>query len=362
MMEAAERKVAFDFRQPLDATHWRRVCAVSTFLAPVIVAGYAVALHGEFMPVHAASRGARLVLTEVFVVGLFAAVSPHEPTGRATMVALACIVSAIAFSLLATFDRWSQWSASEGERAIRVGIPFAVSFLWLRLLYGYYWLQSCAAWKGFRLCVAATNCIRLVGVLLLRSAVSPAVAAYPPGQLPFEVAVACNVLLMLVPAALTPPNRMRLALASGLQTVRLSQLQPGTGSLAQAEADGATSPAPLHQPTASSNGSEPELIPAAEAFEKRERAAERPLESAWPEDAIFTRQSCGLLPVPLCHSDDLSMGSWGSDGRQSSSGKYQVNLSAGMLQRLNASLNWEEDSPSTGRPTQDATSPIDQPE
>jgi hypothetical protein len=75
---------------------------------------------------------------------------------------------------------------------------------------------------------------------------------------------------------------MRLALASGLQTVRLSQLQPGAGSLAQAaqaEAENATSPVPLQQPTASSHGSESELILAAGAFVEQEEAAaaEHPL-------------------------------------------------------------------------------------
>jgi hypothetical protein len=272
------------------------------------------------------------------------------------MVALTCMLSGISFSLLATFDRWSQWSASKGERTIRVGIPFVVSFLWLRLLYDYYWLQGCAAWKGVRLCIAATNCIRFVGVLLLRFAVSPAVAAYPPSQLPFEEAVACNLLLMLVSTAMTPSNRMRLALASGLQTVRLSQLQPGAGSLAQAaqaEAENATSPVPLQQPTASSYGSESELILAlaAGAFVEQEKAAaaEHPLKSAVPDDGIFTRQSRGLLPVPRSNSDAasslcalveaLSMGSWGSEGpRESSIGKCEVGLSAGMRQRLNASL------------------------
>ena len=233
-MEETERKVAFDFRQPLDATYWRRVSAVSIFLAPVIAAAYGVSIHEQCHdPCSVSVHAARLVLTEVFVIGLFAAVSPHEPTGSATMVALACMVAGLLFSLLAAFDRWSQPSASEGEHAIRVGIPSAIFFLWLWLLYGYYWRQSCAAWEGFRLCAAATNCIRLVGVLLLRFAVSPAVASYPPGQLPFESAFACNLLLMLVPAALTPPNRMRLALASGLQTVSLSQLQPGHGAVVQ---------------------------------------------------------------------------------------------------------------------------------
>ena len=279
-MDDNERRDAF--RKPLDATYWRRVRAVSICLAPVIVAAYFVSMRGDSMPIHAVSQAARLVLTEVFVIGLFAAVSPHEPTGRATMVALACMLSGISFSLLATFDRWSQWSASKGERTIRAGIPFVVSFLWLRLLYDYYWLQSCTACKGFRLCIAATNCIRFVGVLLLRFAVSPAVAAYPPSQLPFEEAVACNLLLMLVSTAMTPSNRMRLALASGLQTVRLSQLQPGAGSLAQAaqaEAENATSPVPLQQPTASSHGSESELILAAGAFVEQEEAAaaEHPL-------------------------------------------------------------------------------------
>ena len=236
VMEEHERKVAFDFRQPLDATHWRRVSAVSIFSAPVIAAAYAVSIHGHMLestPIHAVSRAARLVLTEVFVMGLFAAVSPHEPTGSATLVALTCFVAGILFSLLAAFHRWSQPSASEGEHAIRVGIPSAICFLWLWLLYGYYWRRSCSAWEGFRYCSAATTSIRLVGVLLLRLAVTPAVASYPPGQLPFESAFACNLLLMLVPAALTPPNRMRLALASGLQTVRLSQLQPDHGALAQ---------------------------------------------------------------------------------------------------------------------------------
>ena len=233
-MEETERKVAFDFRQPLDATYWRRVSAVSIFLAPVIAAAYGVSIHEQCHdPCSVSVHAARLVLTEVFVIGLFAAVSPHEPTGSATMVALACMVAGLLFSLLAAFDRWSQPSASEGEHAIRVGIPSAIFFLWLWLLYGFYWRQSCAAWEGFRLCAAATNCMRLVGVLLLRFAVSPAVTSYPPGQLPFESACACNLLLMLVPAALTPPNRMRLALASGLQTVRLSQLQPDHGALAQ---------------------------------------------------------------------------------------------------------------------------------
>ena len=233
-MEETERKVAFDFRQPLDATYWRRVSAVSIFLAPVIAAAYGVSIHEQCHdPCSVSVHAARLVLTEVFVIGLFAAVSPHEPTGSATMVALACMVAGLLFSLLAAFDRWSQPSASEGEHAIRVGIPSAIFFLWLWLLYEYYWRQSCAAWEGFRLCAAATNCMRLVGVLLLRFAVSPAVTSYPPGQLPFESACACNLLLMLVPAALTPPNRMRLALASGLQTVSLSQLQPGHGALAQ---------------------------------------------------------------------------------------------------------------------------------
>ena len=240
-MEETERKVALDFRQPLDATYWRRVSAVSIFLAPVIAAAYAVSIHEQChdrtawpsASMQCMSRAARLVLTEVFVIGLFAAVSPHEPTGSAKMVALACMVTGVLFSLLAAFDRWSQPSSSEGEHAIRVGIPSAIFFLWLWLLYGFYWRQSCAAWEGFRLCAAATNCMRLVGVLLLRFAVSPAVTSYPPGQLPFESACACNLLLMLVPAALTPPNRMRLALASGLQTVRLSQLQPDHGALAQ---------------------------------------------------------------------------------------------------------------------------------
>ena len=237
-MEETERKIAFDFRQPLDATYWRRVSAVSIFLAPVIAAAYAVSIHEQCnnpcsVSIHAVSRAARLVLTEVFVIGLFAAVSPHEPTGSAKMVSLACMVTGVLLSLLAAFDRWSQPSASEGEHAIRVGIPSAIFFLWLWLLYRYYWRQSCAAWEGFRLCAAAANCMRLVGVLLLRFAMAPAVASYPPGQLPFESAFACNLLLMLVLAALTPPNRMRLALASGLQTVSLSQLQPGHGALAQ---------------------------------------------------------------------------------------------------------------------------------
>ena len=237
-MEENERKVAFDFRQPLAATHWRRVSAVSIFLAPIIATAYAVSIHEQChnpcsVSIHAVSRAARLFLTEVFVIGLFAAVSPHEPTGSAKMVALACMVTGVLFSLLAAFDRWSQPSASEGEHAIRVGIPSAIFFLWLWLLYAYYWRQSCAAWEGFRLCAAAANCMRLVGVLLLRFAVSPAVTSYPPGQLPFESACACNLLLMLVPAALTPPNRMRLALASGLQTVSLSQLHPGHGAVAQ---------------------------------------------------------------------------------------------------------------------------------
>ena len=170
------------------------------------------------------------------------------------MVSLACIVAGLSLSLLAAFARWSQPSASEGEHAIRVGIPSAIFFVWLWLLYGYYWRQSCAAWEGFRQCAAATNFIRLVGVLHLRFAVFPAVASYPPGQLPFECAFTCNMLLMLVPAALTPPNRMRLALASGLQTVRLSQLQPGLRALAQSRLRDAASASEVRSSHADSDG------------------------------------------------------------------------------------------------------------
>lgn len=245
-MEENERKVAFDFRQHRNATYWRRVSAVSIFSAPVIAAAYAASIHGHMLestPIHAVSRAARLVFTEAFVVGLFAAVSPHEPTGSARKVALVCIVTGLLFSLLAAYHRWLQPSASAGEQAIRVCIPSAIFFLWLRLLHGYYWqLQGysrlhgydcCGVWEGFRLCAVASHCLRLVGVLLLRSAVSPAVTSYPPGQLPFESAIVCNLLLVLVPAALTPPNRMRLALASGLQTISLSQLHLGHRAPAQ---------------------------------------------------------------------------------------------------------------------------------
>ena len=228
---------SFDFRQRLDATYTSRCSAAFFVLAPASAVAYSISIRGhlrESVLVHTAM----LLSTRAFIAGLLAAVSPHEPTGSASKVALAAIVIGNVVSLIAAIDRWTQPSASEGEHMVRVGVAVAPVFLWLWFLYGYSWRHSLAAWEGFRLCAAGTNCFRLLGLLLLRFLVSPIAESYPPGQLPFETAFACNLALILLVAALTPSNRMRLALLSGLHTVNLSQLPRGHCHRAQHEIRG----------------------------------------------------------------------------------------------------------------------------
>ena len=93
---------------------------------------------------------------------------------------------------------------------------------------------------------------------------------------------------------------------------------------------GAAASRAAHAPRAgssSSYGTDSELVPAADSITQRERAPAD--QSQW-------------VRVP---------GSWGSGGRESSTGESEeeVSLSPGMRQRLNASLGWLEDSSAAGR-------------
>jgi hypothetical protein len=95
---------------------------------------------------------------------------------------------------------------------------------------------------------------------------------------------------------------------------------------------GAAASRATHAPRAgssSSYGTDTELIPAADSITQREVAPAPADQSRW-------------VRVP---------GSWGSGGRESSTGESEeeVSLSPGMRQRLNASLGWLEDSSAAGR-------------
>ena len=95
---------------------------------------------------------------------------------------------------------------------------------------------------------------------------------------------------------------------------------------------GAAAGRAAHAPRAgssSSYGTDSELIPAADSITQRE-----------------------VAPVPADQSQWVRVpGSWGSGGRESSTGESEeeVSLSPGMRQRLNASLGWLEDSSAAGR-------------
>ena len=217
--------VSLDIRQgAIDDIYARRIAAAMFLVvAPVSAAAYSVSIRGHFSD-SVLFHATMLLSTRAVVAGLLGCVSPHEPTGGAATLALGGVAAGPILSLLAALDRYAQPSNSDFEHTIRVGVATVPIFLWLWFLHGYYWSRKLAAWEGFRLCAAGTNCTRLLGLLLLRSYASPPVEFYPPGQLPFEAAFACNLALILLIAALTPPNRTRLALFTGFHTVNLSQL------------------------------------------------------------------------------------------------------------------------------------------